>query len=195
MRGGCFVYLLRSSSVSSESVEGRGPGLGLQVTHLRLLTALAQTAAQLITQLALEPEHHVQEAEPFPIPPSSPAAREFVATSCDLLLAISEAVPSGTNSESSDIVRVIEIKRGGFVTGLSGESTELSWTNNGAVVHIIIPGANTDGSDTPPVAGSIQLLHPYDCRPVDQPDCSNDDPTWQRQGNRILHEIPPIWSG
>ncbi len=137
------------------------------------------------------------------------AAGEYVASYCDLLLAIYDAEHDGAPSaqrhehdlQESGTAAVVDAKLHGFTHDLLPVQNAFDWADSGPVLHVPIErlkrtapkataadrAANTGGEACP---APLAFSHPTDCRPADCGDqCDLADPRWQACGEGIFRAI------
>lgn len=89
------------------------------------------------------------------------AAGEFVASRCDLLLALwDEEADRETGPEACGTAAIVDARRRGFTPGLLPGITSFTWADTGPVLHVRVRRAKREAAAAVPAERGLRLLHP-----------------------------------
>jgi hypothetical protein len=128
------------------------------------------------------------------------AAGQYVAAYSDILIAVTDkpigraesAIGSPNKSEGARAIA--ELKRRGFTPGLVPVLPTLSWADNGPVIHLYAPRkpAETTATSEKSVrldGEQLEILYPYNHRPVGVKLTEEDNPAWLKAGHATLRIV------
>jgi hypothetical protein len=125
------------------------------------------------------------------------AAGQYVAAYSDILIAVTDKPIGQAESAISRPIKsegaraIAELKRRGFTPGLVPVLPALTWADNGPVIHIFAPRkgteANTGAENSVRREGKhLEILYPYNHRPLGVRVIEEDNPAWLKAGHAIL---------
>jgi hypothetical protein len=125
------------------------------------------------------------------------AAGQYVAAYSDILIAVTDKPVGQAESATGRPIKsegaraIAELKRRGFTPGLVPVLPALTWADNGPVIHLYAPrkGAEADTAleDSVGLDGKqLEILYPYNHRPLGVRVTEEDNPAWLKAGHAIL---------
>lgn len=121
------------------------------------------------------------------------AAGEFIATNCDLLIAVCDRVAASDPLEvdhglpidaQPGAAFVVDACLYGATPGVLPMKSSLTWSDNGPVVRVFIRNMKKELPENAPPKGHVAVWHPIDSRPV-----ACTDAQWHNQQMSSLREL------